>query len=49
MPVSILKENNLFEKIISIKYDVANNELEKFNDYKKQIDEFYEDIMTRNS
>ena len=49
MPVSILKEgNNIFEKIISIKYDVANNQLEKFNQYKQDIDTFYDDIMKRN-
>ena len=49
MPVSILKEgNNIFEKIISIKYDVANNQLEKFDQYKQDIDTFYDDIMKRN-
>lgn len=49
MPVSILKEGDLFERIISIKYDVANDELYKFENYKKDIDDFYEDIMARNS
>ena len=49
MPVSILKEgNNIFEKIISIKYDVANNQLEKFDQYKQDIDTFYDDIIKRN-
>ncbi len=28
MPVSVLKEDNIFERIISIKYDVPNNELD---------------------
>ena len=40
--------NNIFEKIISIKYDVANNQLEKFDQYKQDIDTFYDDIMKRN-
>lgn len=35
MPVSVLKEDNIFERIISIKYDVPNKELEKFDQYKK--------------
>lgn len=48
MPMSVLKEDKIFEKIIAIKYDVANNELEKFDDYRKAIDEFYDNVMERN-
>ena len=48
MPVSVLKEgNNIFEKIISIKYDVANNQLDKFDQYKQDIDTFYDNIMEK--
>lgn len=49
MPVSILKEDNIFEKIISIKYDVPNDKLQLFDEYKKQIDEFYDQVMARNA
>lgn len=49
IPVSVLKETNLFEKIISIKYDVANDELEKFDDYKHMIDDFYASIMAKHA
>ena len=49
MPVSILKEDNIFEKIISIKYDVPNDKLQLFDEYKKQIDKFYEQVMARNA
>ena len=49
MPVSVLKEgNNIFEKIISIKYDVANNQLDKFDQYMQDIDAFYDNIMEKN-
>ena len=48
MPVSVLKEDNIFERIISIKYDVPNKELEKFDQYKKDIDEFYEKKKKKN-
>lgn len=48
MPMSILKENNIFEKVISIKYDVPNDHLELFDNYIKDIDAFYEDVMRRN-
>lgn len=49
MPVSILRESNIFEKIISIKYDVPNNNLEMFDDYIKEIDAFYDSIMEKNA
>lgn len=49
MPMSLLREDNIFEKIISIKYDVANNELNKFDDYMKMIDEFYERLIKTNA
>lgn len=49
MPMSILKEEDIFEKVISIKYDVANDELDKFSDYKTMIDDFYERIVEKNA
>lgn len=49
MPMSLLKESAVFDKVISIKYDVANDELEKFNDYMAMIDQFYDQIMTKNA
>ena len=48
MPVFVLKEDNIFERIISIKYDVPNNQLEKFDQYKKDIDEFYNNVLKKN-
>lgn len=49
MPMSLLRENDIFEKIISIKYDVANNELGKFDDYKKMVDAFYDHMIATNA
>jgi len=49
MPMSILKEDPIFDKIISIKYDVENNALYKFDDYKKAIDKFYDDVIAKNA
>jgi V/A-type H+-transporting ATPase subunit A len=49
MPMSILKQEDIFEKLISIKYDVANDELQKFDDYKVMIDAFYNRVMTKNA
>ena len=49
MPVSVLKEENIFDKIISIKYDVPNDLLEMFDDYMKMIDGFYDRVVERNA
>lgn len=49
MPMSILKENNIFERVINIKYDVPNDKIELFNDYHKAIDDFYDDVIKRNA
>lgn len=49
MPMSVLKEEDIFDKIISIKYDVANDELDKFDIYKTMIDTFYNRIMEKNA
>ena len=47
MPMSVLKQENIFEKIISIKYDVPNDHLEMMDDYKKAVKDFYNTVMER--
>ncbi len=49
MPMSILKEDTIFDKIISIKYDVPNDRLDLFDGYKNQIDQFYDNVVARNA
>lgn len=49
MPMSVLKEDPVFDRIISIKYDVPNDRLEMFDEYKKQIDAFYDAVVERNA
>ena len=49
MPVSVLKDENIFDKIISIKYDVPNDRLDMFDDYMKMIDDFYDRVVERNA
>lgn len=48
-PVSVLKAENIFEKIIAIKYDVPNDHLELFDQYKKDIDTFYQTVLDKNA
>ena len=47
-PMSVLKREAIFEKIIAIKYDVPNAKPELFDEYKKQIDEFCTRVVERN-
>lgn len=49
MPMSLLRDQDIFEKIISIKYDIPNNQLEKFDDYFKMVDAFYEHLISTNA
>ena len=49
MPMSVLKEDPIFDKVIAIKYDVPNDHLEMLDDYKKQIDAFYDSVVERNA
>lgn len=48
MPMSVLKEEDIFDKVISIKYDVPNDRPELFKEYLKMIDKFYDRVMERN-
>lgn len=49
MPISILKEDPIWDKLISIKYDIPNDRLDMFDDYKKDIDRFYDSILEKNA
>ena len=48
MPMSVLRRENIFEKVISIKYDVPNDKLEMMDDYRKAVDDFYDTVMEKN-
>lgn len=49
MPVSVLKEEKIFEHIIAIKYDVPNARLDLFDNYINDIDAFYNRVMEKNA
>ena len=49
MPMSILKEDPIWDNLITMKYDIPNDALEMFNDYRKQIDNFYDAVIERNA
>ncbi len=48
MPVSVLEKYDIFDRIINIKYDLPNDKLELFDDYRADVDSFYEDVLEKN-
>lgn len=49
MPVSVLRETGIFDKIIAIKYDVPNDKPEMFADYRKAIDNYVLAVLEKNA
>lgn len=47
IPVSVLKESNIFDRVTNMKYDVANDQMEKFDDYMTAIDQYYSEIAAK--
>ena len=48
-PMSVLKEEKIFDKVIAIKYDVPNDRLEMFAQYRRDIDTFYQRVLEKNA
>ena len=48
MPVSVLEKSDIFDRVINIKYDVPNDKMELFEQYKKDIDAFYNEVLEKN-
>ena len=49
MPMSVLRQSDIFERVVNIKYDVPNDHLELFDDYHKAIDAFYQNVIDTNA
>ena len=49
MPVSVLRETGIFDKIIAIKYDVPNDKPEMFADSRKAIDNYVLAVLEKNA
>ena len=49
MPMSVLKAEGIYEKVISVKYDVPNDNLQLLDLYKREIDEFYNRVIEKNA
>ena len=49
MPMSVLKAEGIYEKVIAVKYDVPNDNLQLLDLYKREIDEFYNRVVEKNA
>ena len=47
--MSVLNADGIWNRIINIKYDVPNNKLEMFDNYKQDIDRFYSSISEKHA
>ena len=48
-PMSVLKSENIFDRVIAIKYDVPNDRPEMFAQYHRDIDTFYQHVLEKNA
>ena len=49
MPMSVLKEEDIFERVIAMKYDVPNDNMQLLDQYMIDIDNFHDKIMEKNA
>ena len=49
MPMSVLKEDSIFDDVIAIKYDIPNDRLDLLDDFKNRIDRFYDSVVECNA
>ena len=48
-PMSVLKQSDIFERVVAMKYDVPNDKPEMFDQYRKDIDTFYNEVLEKNA
>lgn len=48
-PMSILKSEDIWDRLVSMKYDIPNDKLELFDIYLQDIDKFYDAVILKNS
>ncbi|MBN2260170.1 MAG: V-type ATP synthase subunit A [Clostridiales bacterium] len=47
IPISQIKNAELFDKVVKVKYTVPNDDLKLINDISSEIDEYYENIFSK--
>lgn len=49
MPLGVIVSTGLFEKVVKVKYDIPNDDLHKFDEYKKEIDDKFKELSIGSS
>lgn len=47
IPISYLRGSGIFEEIIKVKYEIGNDEPEKFEGYHRRIDTIYHELLQK--
>ena len=47
--MSVLKAEHMFERVIAMKYDVPNDNLQMLDFYHQEIDDFYQRVLEKNA
>ena len=45
IPINRIKETGIFEYVVKIKYDIPNDNLEKFSEYEFKINEVFDKVL----
>lgn len=48
LPVSVVLKSSIFDKVVNMKYNISNSELEKFDDIMRETDEVLNKILIEN-
>ena len=49
MPLSVMIDEPIWDKVINIKYTIGNDEPEKFDELRGEIDQFYNHVIEKNA
>lgn len=49
MPMSVLLEEHIWDQVTNMKYDIPNDRLEMFDEYRKNIDAYYDHVLEKNA
>lgn len=45
IPINRIKETGIFDVLVKMKYEIPNNNLEKFDEYESKIDDVFEKVL----
>lgn len=49
MPMSVLMEDHVWDDLVNMKYNIPNDRMDLFDEYRKKIDDYYEQVLEKNA